>query len=160
MGNSCLCLSLTLNLKVNGRKMKSLIILATLAFANGATVYPAGVDPNACPNYPFCGATAPADFPTPVVNGQPIAPILNTTPEQTAFWQKAQLVTAPAGMPQPVINNEPVAPTLNTVPAQTRAHEQHLLISMQQQLQQLEAAQQIQIMQQQQEIAARHFGRL
>ena len=68
--------------------MKSLIILATLAFANGATVYPAGVDPNACPNYPFCGATAPADFPTPVVNGQPIAPILNTTPEQTAFWQK------------------------------------------------------------------------
>ena len=70
-------------------------------------------------------------------------------------------MTSPAGMPQPVINNEPVAPTLNTVPAQTRAHEQHLLISMQQQLQQLEAAQQIQIMQQQQEIAAaRHFGRL
>ena len=70
-------------------------------------------------------------------------------------------MTSPAGMPQPVINNEPVAPTLNTVPAQTRAHEQHLLISMQQQMQQLEAAQQIQIMQQQQEIAAaRHFGRL
>ena len=64
-------------------------------------------------------------------------------------------------MPQPVINNEPVAPVLNTIPSQTRAHENHLLISMQQQLQQLEAAQQIQIMQQQQEIAAaRHFGRL
>jgi len=96
-----------------------------------------------------------------VVNGQPIAPILNTTPEQTAFWQKAQLVTAPAGFPQPVINNENVAPTLNTVPAQTRAHEEHLQIAMQQQLQQMEAQQQIQIMQQQQEIAAaRHFGRL
>jgi len=115
-----------------------------------------------------------------VVNGQPIAPILNTTPEQTAFWQKklledfkkwqpsqadfstpAQLVIAPAGFPQPVINNENVAPTLNTVPAQTRAHEEHLQIAMQQQLQQMEAQQQIQIMQQQQEIAAaRHFGRL
>merc|ERR1712026_493923 len=154
----------TLNFKVIGRKMKTFIVLATLAFASthGATVvYPAGVDPNACPNYPFCAQSAPADFPTPAGNGAPVAPILNTTPEQTAFWQQAQLVTSPAGVPQPVINNENVAPTLNTVPAQTRAHEEHLLISMQQQLQQLEAAQQIQIMQQQQEIAAaRHFGRL
>jgi len=142
--------------------MRSFFILATLAVvAKAKVVYPAGLDPSACPNYPFCGQPSPADFPTPVVNGEPIAPILNTTPEQTAFWQKAQLVTSPAGVPQPVINNENVAPTLNTVPAQTRAHEEHLLISMQQQLQQLEAAQQIQIMQQQQEIAAaRHFGRL
>ena len=69
--------------------MKTFVVLATLAFAaHGATVYPAGVDPNACPNYPFCGAATPADFPTPVVNGQPVAPILNTTPEQTAFWQQ------------------------------------------------------------------------
>lgn len=141
-----------------------LFILATLALASVSAdtkLYPAGVDPNACPNYPFCGSNSPADFPTPVVNGEPVAPILNTTPEQTLFWQQAQLVTSPAHFPQPVINNEPVAPTLNTVPSQTAAHEQHLLISMQQQLQQLEAAQQIQIMQQQQEIAAaRHFGRL
>ena len=46
------------------------------------------MDPKACPNYPFCSIGAPADFPTPVVNGEPLAPILNTTPEQTAFWQK------------------------------------------------------------------------
>ena len=51
-------------------------------------IFPAGVDPSACPNYPFCGKASPADFPTPVVNGEPIAPILNTTPEQTLFWQK------------------------------------------------------------------------
>ena len=70
-----------------------LFILATLAFASACAetkIWPAGVDPNACPNYPFCGAAAPADFPVPVVNGQPIAPILNTTPEQTAFWQQVQ----------------------------------------------------------------------
>ena len=54
-----------------------------------------------------------------------------------------------------------MAPILNTIPSQTRAHENHLLIAMEQQLQQQIAAQQIQIMQQQQEIeAARHFGRL
>ena len=77
------------------------------------------------------------------------------------FQFQAQLVTSPAGIPQPVINGENVAPTLNTVPSQTLAHENHLLISMQQQLQQLEAQQQIQIMQQQQQIAAaRHFGKL
>merc|ERR1711936_1470353 len=126
--------SLTLNLKVNGRKMKSLIILATLAFANGATVYPAGVDPNACPNYPFCGATAPADFPTPVVNGEPIAPILNTNPAQTQFPQASQVAKSPAGFPVTVIDGENVAPGYNTVPAQTAAHENHLLIAQQQQL--------------------------
>lgn len=77
------------------------------------------------------------------------------------FQFQAQLATSPADFPQPIIDNEPVAPVLNTVPSQTRAHEEHLLISMQQQLQQQIAAQQIQIMAQQQEIeAARHFGRL
>ena len=45
-----------------------------------------------CPNYPFCSIGAPADFPTPVVNGEPVAPILNTTPEQTAFYQKVSIV--------------------------------------------------------------------
>ena len=72
--------------------MRSFFVLATLALAAKADtkVFPAGVDPLACPNYPFCGQTSPADFPTPVVNGQPIAPILNTTPEQTAFWQKVK----------------------------------------------------------------------
>lgn len=135
--------------------------LVSAASASTVAVYPAGVDPNTCLNYPFCQINAPADFPTPVVNGQPVAPILNTTPEQTAFYQQAQLVRAPAALPTPVINNEPVAPVLNTVPAQTAAHENHLLIAQEQQLQQLIAAQQIQIRQQQQEIeAARHFGRL
>ena len=72
--------------------MRSFFVLATLALAVKADtkVFPAGVDPLACPNYPFCGQPSPADFPTPVVNGQPIAPILNTTPEQTAFWQKVK----------------------------------------------------------------------
>ena len=47
------------------------------------------------------------------------------------------------------------------VPAQTAAHENHLLIAQQQQLQQLIDAQTIQHRVQQQEIeAARHFGRL
>ena len=50
---------------------------------------------------------------------------------------------------------------LDQVPAQTAAHENHLLIAQQQQLQQLIDAQTIQHRQQQQEIeAARHFGRL
>ena len=82
------------------------------------------------------------------------------TPLYHHFFQ-SQVATSPADFPVPVIDNEPVAPILNTVPAQTRAHENHLLIAMEQQLQQQIAAQQIQIMQQQQEIeAARHFGRL
>ena len=79
----------------------------------------------------------------------------------TYHFFQSQLATSPANFPLPIINNEPVAPILNTIPSQTRAHENHLLISMEQQLQQQIAAQQIQIMQQQQEIeAARHFGRL
>ena len=75
-------------------QMKSIFVLATLAavaFAD-SKVYPAGVDPLACPNYPFCGAVSPADFPTPVVNGLPVAPILNTLPDQTTFWQEVCLV--------------------------------------------------------------------
>ncbi|TRY74634.1 hypothetical protein TCAL_15610 [Tigriopus californicus] len=92
---------------------------------------------------------------------QNISPILNTNPEQTLFYQQAQLETSPANFPQPVINGEPVAPVLNTIPAQTRAVENHQLIAAQQQLEQLKAQQLIQIQQQQQEIeAARHFGRL
>ena len=76
--------------------MRSFFVLATLALAAKADtkVFPAGVDPLACPNYPFCGQPSPADFPTPVVNGQPIAPILNTTPEQTAFWQKVKYISS------------------------------------------------------------------
>jgi hypothetical protein len=49
----------------------------------------------------------------------------------------------------------------NTVPEQTRAHEEHLLIAQQQQLEQLKQQQIIQFRIQEQEIeAARHFGRL
>lgn len=119
---------------------------------------PAGLSAAACPNYPFCGASAPADFPTPVVNGQPIAPILNTTPEQTAFWQEAQVAKSPASFPVTVVDGQNVAPGYNTVPAQTAAHENHLLIAQQQQLQQLIDAQTIQHRIQQQEIEAARCG--
>ncbi len=34
--------------------------------------------------------TSPANFPVPVVNGQPIAPVLNTNPEQTAYYQQVR----------------------------------------------------------------------
>merc|ERR1711931_36520 len=144
-------------------KMLTIVLAALLgvAAARPQAVLPAGLSAAACPNYPFCGAAAPADFPTPIVNGEPIAPILNTNPAQTAFFQEAQLVKSPANFPVPVINGQNVAPTLNTVPAQTAAHENHLLIAQQQALQQLIDAQIIQHRIQQQEIeAARHFGRL
>merc|ERR1712072_777506 len=142
-------------------KMFAVVLAALLGAASGLPQLPAGLSAAACPNYPFCGAETPADFPTPVVNGEPIAPILNTNPAQTQFYQQSQLATAPADFPVPVINGENVAPGYNTVPAQTNAHENHLLIAQQQQLQQLIDAQTIQHRIQQQEIeAARHFGRL
>merc|ERR1712142_264497 len=142
-------------------KMFSVVLAALLGITSSLPQLPAGVSAAACPNYPFCGAPAPADFPTPVVNGEPIAPILNTNPAQTQFYQQSQVATAPADFPVPVVNGEPVAPGYNTVPAQTDAHENHLLIAQQQQLQQLIDAQTIQHRIQQQEIeAARHFGRL
>merc|ERR1712228_180351 len=146
-------------------KMLALCVLAALVCATTqrpqAALLPAGVSAASCPNYPFCGAAAPADFPTAVVNGEPITPILNTNPAQTRAHQQHQLATSPAGFPVPVIGGENVAPGYNTVPAQTLAHENHLLIAQQQQLQQLIDAQTIQHRIQQQEIeAARHFGRL
>eukprot|EP00091_Calanus_sinicus_P018339 TRINITY_DN4147_c0_g1_i6.p1 TRINITY_DN4147_c0_g1~~TRINITY_DN4147_c0_g1_i6.p1 ORF type:complete len:175 (-),score=86.43 TRINITY_DN4147_c0_g1_i6:120-590(-) len=144
-------------------KMLSFVLAALIgvAAARPQAVLPAGLSAAACPNYPFCGAETPADFPTPVVNGEPIAPILNTNPAQTQFYQQSQVATAPADFPVPVINGQNVAPGYNTVPAQTDAHENHLLIAQQQQLQQLIDAQTIQHRIQQQEIeAARHFGRL
>merc|ERR1712029_551212 len=141
-------------------KMFSFVLAALLGVAAGRpqAVLPAGLTASACPNYPFCGAQSPADLPVPVVNGEPVAPVLNTTPDQTRYYQEAQLVKSPANFPVPVINGEAVAPGYNTVPAQTDAHENHLLIAQQQQLQQLIDAQTIQHRVQQQEIeAARHF---
>lgn len=108
-------------------------------------------------SYPFCGSASPADMPITSIKGEPIAPVLNTLPAETLVYQTVscntafmgktslrnwvgfqnQLVTSPADFPQPVINDEPVAPVLNTVPEQTRAHEEHLLISQQQQLEQV-----------------------
>merc|ERR1712243_24221 len=144
-----------------GGKMHSAVLAALLSVAAAAPQLPAGLSAAACPNYPFCGAVAPADFPVPVVNGEPVAPVLNTVPAQTRFYQESQLVKSPANFPTPVINGQNVAPGLNTVPAQTAAHENHQLIAQQQQLQQLIDAQTIQHRVQQQEIeAARHFGRL
>ena len=74
-------------------QMKTFLILATVALVSvkANVLLPAGVDPKSCPNYPYCSVAAPAALPTPVVNGQPVAPILNTTPEQTAFYQQVSL---------------------------------------------------------------------
>merc|ERR1711862_587206 len=144
-------------------KMLAVVLAALLglAAARPQAVLPAGLSAAACPNYPFCGAEAPADFPTPVVNGEPIAPILNTNPAQTQFYQVSQVAKSPANFPVTMVDGQNVAPGLNTVPAQTDAHENHLVIAQQQQLQQLIDAQTIQVRAQQQEIeAARHFGRL
>merc|ERR1711981_331792 len=140
-------------------KMFAVVLAALLGVTSGLPQLPAGLSAAACPNYPFCGAETPADF--PVVNGEPIAPILNTNPAQTKFYQESQLAKSPAGFPVTVVDGENVAPGYNTVPAQTAAHENHLLIAQQQQLQQLIDAQTIQHRIQQQQIeAARHFGRL
>eukprot|EP00095_Tigriopus_kingsejongensis_P005089 maker-scaffold159_size295958-snap-gene-1.31 protein:Tk05089 transcript:maker-scaffold159_size295958-snap-gene-1.31-mRNA-1 annotation:"sporulation regulator" len=151
------------NVCVTAHTMKFYLLatLVSVASASTVAVYPPGVDPRACPNFPVCSVEAPAAFPIPVINGQNVAPVLNTLPDQTLFYQQAQLVKSPADFPTPIINGEAVAPVLNTVPAQTRAVENHQLIAAQQQLEQLKAQQIIQIRQQQQEIeAARHFGRL
>merc|ERR1712223_984255 len=133
-------------------KMFAVVLTALLGAASALPQLPAGLSAAACPNYPFCGAAAPADFPTPVVNGEPIAPLLNPNPAQTAFYQASQVATAPANFPVPVVDGQNVAPGYNTVPAQTDAHENHLLIAQQQQLQQLIDAQTIQHRIQQQEI--------
>ena len=52
--------------------MLSVVLAALLGLtaARPQAPLPAGLSAAACPNYPFCGAAAPADFPTPVVNGQ------------------------------------------------------------------------------------------
>merc|ERR1712047_55304 len=105
-------------------KMHSFVLAAVLSIAAARPQLPAGLSAAQCPNYPFCGAAAPADFPVPVVNGAPVA-------------------QSPAAFPVTTVNGENVAPGYNTVPAQTAAHENHLLIA-QQQLQQLIDAQTIQ----------------
>merc|ERR1712106_137759 len=76
-------------------KMLSFVLAALIGATAAAPQLPAGLSAAACPNYPFCGAETPADFPTPVVNGEPIAPILNTNPAQTQFYQQSQVATAP-----------------------------------------------------------------
>ena len=52
--------------------MLSVVLAALLGLASARPQLPAGVSAASCPNYPFCGAAAPADFPTPVVNGETI----------------------------------------------------------------------------------------
>merc|ERR1712112_285743 len=75
-----------------GGKMHSAVLAALLSVAAAAPQLPAGLSAAACPNYPFCGAVAPADFPVPVVNGEPVAPGLNTVPAQTAAHENHQLI--------------------------------------------------------------------
>ena len=57
-------------LTISSVQMLSVVLAALLGLAAARPQLPAGVSAAACPNYPFCGAAAPADFPTPVVNGQ------------------------------------------------------------------------------------------
>ena len=38
--------------------------------------------------------TAPAALPTPIINGQPVAPVLNTVPAQTRHVENTQLIAA------------------------------------------------------------------
>ena len=90
--------------------MLSIVLAALLGVAAARPQLPAGLSAAACPNYPFCGAAAPADFPTPVVNGEPIAPILNTNPAQTQFYQVSQVAKSPANFPVTVVDGQNVAP--------------------------------------------------
>merc|ERR1712126_272558 len=85
-------------------KMHSFVLAAVLSIAAARPQLPAGLSAAQCPNYPFCGAAAPADFPVPVVNGAPVAPVLNTTPEQTQYWQQAQVAQSPAAFPVTTVN--------------------------------------------------------
>ncbi len=42
-------------------------------------------------SYPFCGKDSPADFPIPVINGENVAPVLNTLPAETIAYQAVQI---------------------------------------------------------------------
>ena len=98
--------------------MLSVVLAALLGVVSARPqLLPAGVSAAACPNYPFCGAAAPADFPVPVVQGQAVAPVLNTVPAQTAAHeqhllinQQQKLATSPAHFPVTVIDGQNVAP--------------------------------------------------
>ncbi len=50
-------------------------------------------------------ATAPANFPTPVVNGEPVAPVLNTVPAQTRHVELTQQQAAINLLQQQVYHN-------------------------------------------------------
>ena len=77
-------------------QMKFYILAALVSAASAASILPAGVDPAACPNYPYCNVGAPvASLPTPIVQGQPVAPVLNTLPQQTAYYQQASCPLIP-----------------------------------------------------------------
>merc|ERR1711892_1643122 len=81
-----------------GGKMHSAVLAALMSLAAAApqVQLPAGLSAAACPDYPFCAMpalpTGPADFPVPIVNGQAVAPVLNTVPAQTAAHQNHQLI--------------------------------------------------------------------
>ena len=49
--------------------MKFYVLAALVSAASAGVIYPAGVDPVACPNYPYCSVDVPAALPTPVVRG-------------------------------------------------------------------------------------------
>merc|ERR1711892_1261342 len=81
-----------------GGKMHSAVLAALMSLAAAApqVQLPAGLSAAACPDYPYCAipalATGPADFPVPIVNGEAVAPGLNTVPAQTAAHQNHQLI--------------------------------------------------------------------
>ena len=82
--------------------MKFLVAAATLLLSSASAfpqLLPAGVDPRLCSaaDYPNCfipgapAVVAPvAALPTPIVHGQPIAPVLNTNLDQTAYYQQVR----------------------------------------------------------------------
>merc|ERR1711892_1439814 len=79
-------------------KMLSFVLAALIgvAAARPQAVLPAGLSAAACPNYPFCGAQSPADFPVAVVNGEPIAPTLNKPHSTSKASSSLPLLTSPS----------------------------------------------------------------
>ena len=76
--------------------MKFYILAALVSAASAASILPAGVDPAACPNYPFCGAG-----PEAVIGAGAIAVDPNNAVAANAYQRVAQInqAVAPAALP-------------------------------------------------------------
>ena len=76
--------------------MKFYILAALVSAASAASILPAGVDPAACPNYPFCGAG-----PEAIIGAEAIAVDPNNAVAAAAYQRVAQInqAVAPAALP-------------------------------------------------------------